>query len=103
MKKTLCQITRPWRRQAIRVLMSFLLLLNRFNSSRAYIHWVGRYNRPRRRERALFAFLFLGTLLAAGPQRHITWLTAWGGALAIFLNLLMLYQFIPRKRAHWVR
>lgn len=72
-------------------------------SSRSHIHWVGRYRRRRRPERALFALVFLGTLLAAGPERHITWMTAWGGMLAIFLDLLMVYLAFPRKRAHWVK
>jgi hypothetical protein len=79
-----------------------LLLINRFVSHRARIHWVGGYHRPHRPERAIFAVLFLGSLVW-GAQQYMFWSTLWGGMLSIFLNLFMLYRLLPRRRAHWVR
>lgn len=70
--------------------------------ARSRIHWMGRADRRRRPERAVFTGLFLGTLVVAGPQRHLLWATSWGGMLAIFLNMLTIYKAFPRKRAHWI-
>lgn len=103
MERKLSQIISPWRRRSITVYMKSLLFLTKFAGPRARIHWVGRYDRPRRPQRVLFALVFLGSLLAFGSRQYMFWSTLWGGALAIFLNLHMIYRLIPRKRAHYVK
>jgi hypothetical protein len=104
MKHILIQVTVHWRRRLITLLCSSFVFFSRFTSSRrSRIHWVGRFNRPRRPERVLFFLLFFGSMALLEPVQFIFWAVMWGGTLAIFLNLYMVYWLIPRRRVHWVR
>jgi hypothetical protein len=103
MKQKLSRIRSPWRRLVLSLCMTSLVLINIFTSSRARIHWLGHYGRPRRRERALFLCLFLLSMLLLEAEQYLLWATAWGGALAIFINLHTIYRLIPLKRYHWLR
>jgi len=79
------------------------LFLNAFTSPRARIHWIGRYKRPHRRERALFILAFVGSMLLLDSDQYMMWSVLWGGTFAVFINLHTIYHFIPRKRAHWIK
>lgn len=74
-----------------------------FFRARAHIHWIGRYSRPRRLERALFLLLFFLGMFALETEQFMFWSIAWGGTMAIFLSLVTLYRLVPHKRAHWIK
>jgi hypothetical protein len=97
------RIRSPWRRLILSLCLAGLGLVNRLDSRRARVHWIGRYRRPRRRERLLFLLMFLISMLTLSVRQFLFWSVMWGGVMAIFLNLNVIYWLLPRKRAHWVR
>lgn len=103
MKHKLSCIRRPWRRLVLSLSVSLFTLFNRYARSRARIHWVGRHDRPRRPQRALFAITFLSSFVFIRRWDFMFWSVMWGGALSLFVSLLALYQLRPRKRAHWIQ
>lgn len=102
MKNKLSQIKSPWRRFLITVMVDLLVLVGRLSGPRAYIHWLGHHDRPRRRERILGGLLILGAMLMLEPYQFVFWSTLWGGFFAIFLNLYTIYRLIPQKQYHWL-
>jgi hypothetical protein len=78
-------------------------MINKFSSRRARAHWVGRFKRPRRYERALFILLFFGSMALLEPVQFIFWAVMWGGVMAMFLNLYAIYRLIPHKQYHWIK
>jgi hypothetical protein len=87
-----------WRRLAVKVLISCLLLISHLTRARARIHWIGGHGRPRRPERALMCLLIFGGMLTFETHELMTWSIMMGGGLAIFLNLYTVYRFVPRKQ-----
>ena len=103
MRHKLSQIKTPWRRLLITILIHGLLLIGRYASPRARIHWLGHYHRPRRLERALGLLMLLGAVLFLEPHQLVVWSTMWGGFFAIFIILYTIYRFIPCKQYHWIK
>lgn len=91
-----------WRRLVFKVLLSCLVLYEKYKPRRARVHWIGDQHRPRRHERALSFFLLIGGMLFLEPREYILWVALWGGGLAIFINLQAVYLLIPRKQYHWM-
>ncbi len=102
MEKHLHRIHVRWRRLIVSLYLSFLIFVGRHYTRRSRIHWIGAHRRPRRPERSLFAVCFLGSIFLLGSEQYILWSIMWGGMLSIFLNLYVVYRFLPRKRAHWL-
>lgn len=100
MREKLARIRSPWRRLLITILINSMLLVSSFKPRRARVHWIGHNNhsRPRRYERALSFFLLFGGMLFLEPREYILWVTLWGGGLAIFINLQVIYLLIPHVR-----
>jgi len=96
------RIRSPWRRLVLSLSLGVLGWINKLDSSRARVHWVGRFERRRRHERVVFALLFMGSMLLLKEWQFVFWAVMWGGALSIFLSLHALYRLIPRKRYHWL-
>ena|SRR5689334_23936993 len=103
MKQKLFPIISPWRRLAITTLMTALTFLDRFISPRARIHWVGSHLRRRRFERHVIILLFVCAMIFLEPREIALWSAIWGGLAAFSFIFYMLFWFIPRKRAHWIR
>jgi hypothetical protein len=102
MKNILIQITAPWRRHFITLLFISFVFFSHFASARSKIHWIGRYHRPRRLERALMILLFVYAFILLQPYQFALWSTVLGGTMAIFINLHMIYRLIPRRKHHWI-
>jgi len=102
MKEKLSLIRKPLHRFLITCLVNVLLLISKFRSARARVHWVGG-PRKQRHERALAFVLVLGSWLVLKPHQYAWWSVIWGGFFAIFVNLYSLYIVIPRKQYHWVK
>jgi hypothetical protein len=95
-------IQTPWRRLLVTILINALVIIGRFSSARARMHWVGHFPRPRRLERLLGFLLLVVSMIILEPHQIAVWSMMWGGFFAIFLNLYMIYRFVPR-RYHWIK
>jgi hypothetical protein len=103
MKLYLSRVLSLWRRRILTVVISILLFLSRFTSRRSRVHWIGRHDRPRRPERAVFVSFFAIAMSLLEPREYVVWSITWGSATSVFLILVTLYRLLPRKRAHWIQ
>ena len=103
MKQKLSRVTSPWHRLSITVFVRSLLLIDHFARPRSRVHWVGRYSRPRRLERALILLLFGTAMVLLEQQQYVLWATMLGGMMSIFVVLRTIYRLFPRKRAHLIK
>jgi len=83
--KNLSRIHSPLRRFFLGLYLSWLIFLGKFISKRALSHWVGRQHRPRRPERMFITFVLLGGFFALETHQLLLWVTAWGGAVSMFV------------------
>jgi hypothetical protein len=75
----------------------------RLQAPRARAHWIGYHRRPHRPERAFYILLFASAMILLEPYQFLLWSIALGAGTSLFLLLHTIYQFVPRRRAHWVR
>lgn len=71
---------------------------------RAFVHWAGAANRPRRLERVFVAFVLVGGFFALETQQLLLWATAWGSLASAFVIWQSIRMLSPRRQYqyHWV-
>jgi len=97
MNNKLRRIRAPWRRLMIYLVVNTLFLVDRFKSTRAHVHWVGHYRRPRRYERPLILLLFAVAFLLLEAPRFALWSAAIGSLTSFVVIGLSVYQLFPRS------
>jgi len=103
MKEKLSRIRSPWRRLILSLVIAGLAVLSKIKSRRAQVHWIGAYNRPRRRERMLIAFLILISAIVLKPHQYAMWAAVWGGIASfyIILHSLVIMARVNNASGDW--
>jgi len=100
MRDKLSRIQTPWRRWLISAFLNLVVLSTRHNP-RARAHWIGPV-RPRRLERALFAFLLFVPVFIFEPREYVLWSLLWGIGAVLFVNALAIRVVVSRRRDDWL-
>lgn len=97
MRRKLTRIHSPMRRSAIGILIRTLIVVGKLSGSRARAHWVGFRRRSLRLERPIFVVLYALGMSLLEPRDFAYWSVFAGGVAALFVNMYIVYLFIPRR------
>lgn len=98
MKRKLSRVQGPWRRRAITILLSVVLLFGKF-TPRARAHWIGSARRRRRPERAFTVLLFTSAMVILSGRQFVIWSILVGSMTSIFVVLATFYTILRSNKS----
>src|SRR5215510_2110598 len=100
MRNRLTFIHQPWRRLFVTIVINTFFFLSRLLQahSRQRIHWIGKYSRPARPERAFIVLTFVSAMILLEPHDYAVWAMLIGGVTSCMVFIQSVFHIFARVR-----